>query len=128
MTLAGSIVRAVSTAFSGDTIDFRTQFWITFIGQVMQWKKSLSSCSLPVSQMIVALGAPITVTMSTVVSQTWFGEKERAISTPIMGLSPVLGGMIGQAVSPIVLQDNPDKVPILNIVTASPFVVTSIIR
>ena len=94
----------------------------------MQWKKSLSSCSLPVSQMIVALGAPITVTMSTVVSQTWFGEKERAISTPIMGLSPVLGGMIGQAVSPIVLQDNPDKVPILNIVTASPFVVTSIIR
>ena len=52
--------------------------------------------------------------MSTKLSQTWFSEKERPISTALIGLSPVLGGLSGQALSPLVMNDNPDNLPILN--------------
>ena len=78
ITLAGGILRALSTAFSQETIERKTQFWITFGGQV-----------------IISLGVPIVITMCTKTSQVWFGETERPISTSILSLSPTLGGIIG---------------------------------
>ena len=32
------------------------------------------------------------MTITTKISQVWFGEQERAISTPLLGLAPTLGG------------------------------------
>jgi FLVCR family MFS transporter 7 len=107
LTLIGGTIRVLSTVFSDDVIAWRTQFWLTYFGQV-----------------VISLGHPIALTMSTKVSQTWFGEKERAISTPILGLAPVLGGMMGQAISPAVMSDDPSNLPILNVVTASPLLIT----
>ena len=72
-TLIGGLVRALSTI--SDSVDRQTQFWITFVGQV-----------------IIALGHPIIIVMSTKTSQVWFGERERAISTPLLALAPTLGG------------------------------------
>ena len=66
---------------------------------------------------MTSLGTATATTMSTKLSQTWFSEKERPISTALIGLSPVLGGLSGQALSPLVMNDNPDNLPILNIVT-----------
>ena len=74
-TLIGGTVRVLSTAFSTEVIAPRTQFWLTFAGQV-----------------IISLGHPIITTMSTKTSQAWFGERERAISTPLLALAPTLGG------------------------------------
>ena len=85
--------------------------------------------------------------MSTKTSQAWFGERERAISTPLLALAPTLGGefdwilknlllkksknilsfssgIVGQALSPIVMNNNPNNVWILNIVTACPLLLT----
>ena len=72
-TLIGGLVRALSTI--SDSVDRQTQFWITFAGQV-----------------IIALGHPIIIVMSTKTSQVWFGERERAISSPLLALAPTLGG------------------------------------
>ena len=74
-TLIGGTIRVLSTAFSTELIAPRTQFWLTFAGQV-----------------IISLGHPIITTMSTKTSQAWFGERERAISTPLLALAPTLGG------------------------------------
>ena len=34
------------------------------------------------------------MTITTKISQVWFGEQERAISTPLLGLAPTLGGKL----------------------------------
>ena len=73
---------------------------------------------------MTSLGTATATTMSTKLSQTWFSEKERPISTALIGLSPVLGGLSGQALSPLVMNDNPDNLPILNIVTTAPLILT----
>ena len=73
---------------------------------------------------MTSLGTATATTMSTKLSQTWFSEKERPISTALIGLSPVLGGLTGQALSPLVMNDNPDNLPILNIVTTAPLILT----
>ena len=30
------------------------------------------------------------------ISQTWFGERERPLTTALIGLSPVVGGLLGR--------------------------------
>ena len=58
-------------------------------------------------------------------SQTWFGERERPITTALIGLSPVVGGLIGQGIAPVVMNDNPDNLPVLNAVITSPLIITA---
>lgn len=108
ITLIGGIIRALSTAFG--FIEPSLQFWLTFLGQL-----------------VISLGHPIAITMSTKTSQVWFGEQERAISTPILGLSPVLGGMVGQGLAPLVINHNSKNVPLLNIIMAAPLLLTTIL-
>jgi hypothetical protein len=48
-------------------------------------------------------------------SQVWFGEHERMISTPILALAPLFGSILGQGLSPLIVKDDPTKVPFLNI-------------
>ena len=107
ITLVGGIVRGLSTVFSTETIGRTTQFWVTFGGQI-----------------IISLGVPIVIPMSTKTSQVWFGENERPISTAILSLSPVMGGILGQALSPLIMRDDEENVTILNLVIVSPLLLT----
>lgn len=108
MTFLGGLIRACSTAFS--SIAPQSQFWFTYVGQL-----------------IMSLGHPVVITMSTKVSQTWFGEQERPLTTTLLGLAPVLGGMTGQALAPLIMNDKPENLPYLNLATASPLILTTLI-
>jgi hypothetical protein len=37
------------------------------------------------------------------------------ISTPILALAPLFGAILGQGLSPMIVKDDPSKVPFLNI-------------
>jgi hypothetical protein len=50
-------------------------------------------------------------------SQVWFAEQERMISTPVLALAPLFGAILGQGMSPLIVKDDPDRIPILNIAT-----------
>jgi hypothetical protein len=43
-------------------------------------------------------------------SQVWFGERERMISTPILALAPLFGAILSQALSPVIVNGDPDQV------------------
>ena len=77
MTLFGGIIKVLGTVIPG--IPPTTQFWITFCGQLLN-----------------SLGHPVVITMSTKVSQTWFGQRERPLTTTCLGLAPTLGGLLGR--------------------------------
>ena len=47
-------------------------------------------------------------------SQTWFAEKERIVSTAAMAGSGAVGGMIGSILAPIIVNNDPDNIPLLN--------------
>ena len=49
-------------------------------------------------------------------SQTWFGESERIVSTAAMAGSGAVGGMIGSILAPVIVNDNPANIPILQTV------------
>ena len=49
-------------------------------------------------------------------SQTWFAEKERIVSTAAMAGSGAVGGMIGSVLAPIIVNNDPDNIPVLNTV------------
>ena len=53
--------------------------------------------------------------MTSKTSQVWFGEHERMISTPILALAPLFGAILGQGLSPMIVRDDPDQIPFLNI-------------
>ena len=48
------------------------------------------------------------------------------ISKIFSGLAPVLGGMIGQGLAPLVMQNSSKNVPWLNLVTACPLILTTL--
>ena len=113
--MLGALIRGLSTfpAYEAELAP-RTKFWITFTGHV-----------------IVALGHPFLLTLSTKVSdsvtpsllhyllqvsQTWFGESERIISTAAMAGSGAVGGMIGSIMAPMIVNDDPANIPILQTV------------
>ena len=50
------------------------------------------------------------------VSQTWFGESERILSTAAMAGSGAVGGMIGSILAPVIVNDDPANIPILQTV------------
>ena len=50
------------------------------------------------------------------VSQTWFGESERIVSTAAMAGSGAVGGMIGSILAPVIVNDDPNNIPILQTV------------
>ena len=41
------------------------------------------------------------------------------ISTPLLSLAPLFGAILGQGISPLVVGDDPDMIPYLNIGTIS---------
>ena len=116
--MLGALVRGLSTfpAYEAQ-ISPNTKFWLTFTGHV-----------------ILALGHPFLMTLSTKVgddslyalsslsiiglqvSQTWFGESERIVSTAAMAGSGAVGGMIGSILAPVIVNDNPANIPILQTV------------
>ena len=119
--MLGALIRGLSTfpAYEAQ-IEPRTKFWLTFTGHV-----------------ILALGHPFLMTLSTKVwghslsesdgcscpycsnikvSQTWFGESERIVSTAAMAGSGAVGGMIGSILAPVIVNDNPANIPILQTV------------
>jgi len=96
----GALIRGLSTFPAYEhKLEATTKFWITFSGQIF-----------------VALGHPFLMTVSTKVSQTWFAEKERIISTAAMAGSGAVGGMIGSVLAPVIVNNDPNNIPILNTV------------
>ena len=74
------------------------KFWLTFLGQS-----------------IIALGHPFLITMSTKVSQVWFAERERMLTTAAMAGAPALGAAIGSVVAPIIVSEKSENIPYLNL-------------
>ena len=97
--LAGAALRCFSTLPPYQhQLAPHTRFWLTFTGQA-----------------IIALGHPFLITMSTKVSQVWFPERERLVSTAALAGAPALGAMIGSVVAPQLVREDPNNIPILNI-------------
>lgn len=104
VTAVGSVVRVLSTFPPyKDSLPRETQFWLTYAGQV-----------------IISLGHPIVMTMSTKTSQTWFPEAERPISTAVLGLASLIGGLLAQPLAPAIVNKDPEMIPYLNICFAVP--------
>jgi len=98
--MIGAALRCLSTfPLYEEKIARNTKFWLTFLGQS-----------------IIALGHPFLITMSTKISQVWFAEKERIVSTAAMAGAPALGAAIGSGVTPFIVNDDPQRIPILNVV------------
>lgn len=71
----------------------------------------------------MSFGYPIIITMCTKTSQVWFPLTERPLSTAVLGLASILGGVLGQALGPVIAGDDPEMVPWINIVFAIPIFV-----
>ena len=60
------------------------------------------------------------------VSQHWFGENERTLSTTLMSLSNTVGGIISLGLTPLMVP-TPDYIPLMNIVWFIPAALGSIL-
>merc|ERR1712215_253288 len=97
--MIGAALRCFSTfpAYE-EKISQTPKFWLTFLGQS-----------------IIVLGHPFLITMSTKVSQVWFAERERMLTTAAMAGAPALGAAIGSVVAPIIVNDKSENIPYLNL-------------
>ena len=97
--MIGAALRCFSTfpAYE-ERISQTPKFWLTFLGQS-----------------IIALGHPFLITMSTKVSQVWFAERERMLTTAAMAGAPALGAAIGSVVAPIIVSEKSENIPYLNL-------------
>jgi len=101
--LLGASLRCLSTfPLYEKKIDQTLKFWLTFIGQS-----------------IIALGHPFLICMSTKVSQVWFSERERILSTAAMAGAPALGAAIGSVATPFIVNGKAENIPLLNVVFPS---------
>ena len=57
------------------------------------------------------------------VSQLWFGEGERIVSTSLMSVTPTLAVIFASVLSPLITSDQVDRIKYLNICYASPSLV-----
>ena len=88
-------------AYEG-SLEPHTKFWLTFTGQIM-----------------IAIGHPFLITMSTKISQGWFPEEERILSTAAMACASAFGGMLGSVLAPLIVRKDKTNIPILNTVLPS---------
>ncbi|KAF2356546.1 Major facilitator superfamily [Trinorchestia longiramus] len=92
----GSVVKALGTSsFVGDS---NTQFAVSLTGQS-----------------ISAMAQSFLLFIPTKVSQIWFPEQQRTISTTIISMSNPLGIVLGEIVTPAIVK-NPEDIPLNNYV------------
>ncbi|XP_066940693.1 solute carrier family 49 member A3-like isoform X3 [Macrobrachium rosenbergii] len=103
----GAVVRALGT--SGIFSDLNTQFAISLTGQV-----------------IAAMAQSFLLFIPTKVSQLWFPDNARAVSTTILSLSNPLGIVVAMVVSPLTVNEKKDF-PLLNWIFMGVAVVAEVI-
>ncbi|XP_068236424.1 solute carrier family 49 member A3-like isoform X2 [Palaemon carinicauda] len=103
----GAIVRALGT--SGIFSDLNTQFAVSLTGQV-----------------IAAMAQSFLLFIPTKVSQLWFPDNARAVSTTILSLSNPLGIVVAMVVSPLTVNKKEDF-PLLNWIFMGVAVVAEVI-
>merc|ERR1711892_104758 len=103
----GSMIRVVAT-FPGleQKILPATKFYLVLVGQC-----------------IVCIGHPFIMVLITKVSQAWFAESERLLSTASMAITPTLANIFASLVSPVVVADQVTNIKYLNIVYSTPSVI-----
>ncbi|XP_040579665.1 solute carrier family 49 member A3 [Lepeophtheirus salmonis] len=111
ISVLGCFIRAGSTfPLWEKSLNSELKFWLTFMGQIT-----------------ISMGYPICTIMTTKVSQVWFSEKERPISTALMAMSQMVGALIGQGMSTLIVRDDPKNIPMLNLLLPMPILVSCII-
>jgi len=98
LTGFGGLLCCVST-FPGLAvyIPFKVQYWMALLGQAA-----------------TGVACPFISCVPTKVSQHWFPDSQRTMATTILGMSYPLGIVIGQGLTPVIIQ-RPDQIPIMNI-------------
>ena len=116
--MLGALIRGLSTfpAYEAQ-IESNTKFWLTFTGHVILalGHPFLMTLSTKVTHDSYPLSS-LSITAALQVSQTWFGESERILSTAAMAGSGAVGGMIGSILAPVIVNDDPANIPILQTV------------
>ncbi|XP_042204435.1 solute carrier family 49 member A3-like [Homarus americanus] len=103
----GAVLRAVST--SGLITSLNTQFAVSLTGQT-----------------IAGMAQPFLLFIPTKVSQLWFPEHARAISTTVLSMSNPLGILVAQVSSPLLVK-NKDQLPTLNYVFCGVAIVSQVV-
>ena len=79
-----------------------------------------------IGQALTGIASPFISCVPTKVSQHWFNEKQRPMATGLLGLSNVIGLVIGQALTPLIVKSY-KNVPIMNIVWFVPALLGAIL-
>ena len=92
-----------------DLLAQEVKFWLALIGQALTGiAYAFFSC------------------VATKISQDWFSDEQRTLSTILISMSYPMGEVIGQLFTPLLVQDETD-VPIMNIIWFIPAGLGSII-
>ena len=67
-----------------------------------------------IGQGATGLACPFISGVPTKISQHWFPDSQRTMATSLLGMSYPLGIVLGQGVTPVIIQD-PDQIPLMNI-------------
>ena len=109
LTAIGGLLCCIST-FPGlnQQIPKYYQYWMAVIGQG-----------------ITGVACPFISGVPTKVSQHWFPDSQRTMATSILGMSYPLGIVLGQGVTPALVQ-HPNAIPFMNIAFFIPAIIGTI--
>ena len=79
------------------------------------WDKHTAYVLTVFGQALTGMGCPFISCVPTKISQNWFGDSERGMATLILGMSNPLGLVLGQTLTPFLVQ-SPAAIPMLNLV------------
>ncbi|MCL4136189.1 UNVERIFIED_CONTAM: hypothetical protein GTU68_029653 [Idotea baltica] len=97
LNCAGAIIRAFGT--SGVIEDLDAQYAVSLTGQV-----------------VAAMSQSFLLFIPTKVSQLWFPESQRALSTTVLAMSNPLGIVIAEGATPFIVNEDENNIPTNNYV------------
>jgi len=86
----------------------------TFPGLATNVPKYYQYWMAVIGQGATGLACPFISGVPTKISQHWFPDSQRTMATSLLGMSYPLGIVMGQGITPVLIQD-PDQIPYMNI-------------
>lgn len=77
-------------------------------------------------QALTGIASPFIASVPTKISQHWFADQQRSMATTILGMSGVIGCILGQGFTPLMVYE-PENITIMNTVWFVPALIGSLI-
>ena len=98
---------------------------LTFLGAITKWlsvfhpNPSIRYGIVLFGQTMAAIGQPFILNAPTKLAAQWFAENERTFANSFMSTGSVIGISLVLVYAPAVVQSDPNRIPLLNLIVAS---------